>query len=52
MAINVILRDDYTVVSSEYTQEEIDRMLDQLDWGAVPAGVGYISVTFYTNNDE
>jgi len=52
MVINVILRDDYTVVSSKYTQEEIDRMLNQLDWDAVPAGVGYVCVAFYTDNDE
>jgi hypothetical protein len=51
MTINVILRDDYTVVSSDYTQEEINLMLDQLDWYAIPAGVGYVSVTFYTDNN-
>jgi len=51
MVINIILRDDYTVISSDYTQEEVDLMLNQLDWDAMPAGVGYISVSFYTDNN-
>jgi len=52
MVTNVILRDDYTVVSSDYTQEEINSMLNQLDWEALPAGVGYVSVSFCTNDKE
>ena len=45
--ISIVLRDDYTVTSSEFTQEEVEQMLAQFYWEATPLFEGYISVTFY-----
>jgi hypothetical protein len=49
--LNVVLRDDYTVDSLDYSQEEINWMLNNLDWQVVPAGVGYISLSFLLTCD-
>ena len=44
--LNLTLRDDYTIDSDLFTQEEVDWMLSNLDWSAIPGGVGYIFVSF------
>ena len=49
--LNITLRDDYTVDSLEYTQEQVWWMLENLDWYAIPGGVGYVYVTFYLTCD-
>jgi len=44
--LNLTLRDDYTIDSDLFTQEEVDWMLNNLTWEAIPGGVGYIFVSF------
>ena len=44
--LNLTLKDDYTVDSLDYSQEQINWMLNNLDWEAIPGGVGYVRVSF------
>ena len=50
---NVLLNDDYTVVDENgFTQGQVNWMLANMIWEAYPAGVGYISVSFYVPDLE
>jgi len=44
--LNITLTDDYQVTTLDYSQEEINWMLHNLDWYATPGGVGYVYVSF------
>jgi len=44
--VTIVMKDDYTTLG-DWSQKEIDWLLDHMDWSVQSLGDGFITVSFF-----